>query len=237
LYRYLREVFDDDYPPTCVHCFLATLPATLRSKGRLSHYPLIVTTNYDDLMERAFQEAAQPYDVVSYVAEGEQRGKFVHLPHADASSAGEPVLIDIPNEYRGLALDERPVVLKIHGAIDRTSATRDSFVITEDHYIDYLTRTDVRELIPATLLAKIRHSGFLFLGYSLRDWNLRVILHRIWGEQVLSWNSWAVQLNPDPIEEKFWSKRGVDIVNVSLVEYVSRLRDRAEALVPEGGAS
>ena len=82
-----------------------------------------------------------------------------------------------------LSLDDRSVILKIHGAVDRSSpdGEDDSFVITEDHYIDYLTRTDLANLVPITLAAKLRRSHFLFLGYSLRDWNLRVILHRIAG--------------------------------------------------------
>jgi hypothetical protein len=239
LYATLHDVFDADYAPTSLHRFLAALPALLASKGLPPHYPLILTTNYDDLMERALQEAGQSYDVVSYVADGEQRGKFVHWPPADGESAHEPVVIDRPNEYRGLALDERPVVLKIHGAIDRTSVDgeRDSFVITEDHYIDYLTRTDLANLIPVTLVAKLKRSHFLFLGYSLSDWNLRVILHRIWGEQKLSWKSWAVQLNPEPIELEFWDQRGVDIVNARLDQYVAALRERLEALPVAGGAT
>ena len=67
-------------------------------------------------------------------------------------------------------------------------------MITEDHYIDYLTKTDIGELLPAELLGQARReSHFLFLGYSMRDWNLRVILHRIWGQQALE-----VQVLGDP---------------------------------------
>ena len=40
------------------------------------------------------------------------------------------------------------MILKIHGAVDRTDSDRDSYVITEDHYIDYLTRTDISEPRP-----------------------------------------------------------------------------------------
>ena len=43
------------------------------------------------------------------------------------------------------------MILKIHGAIDRLRPERDSYVITEDNYIDYLTRTDVSTLMPVTL--------------------------------------------------------------------------------------
>jgi hypothetical protein len=224
LYDELREVFNADYPPTILHEFLAELPSVQRElvqQGALSEakYQLIVTTNYDDALEGAFRAVQEPYDVVTYVAEGNHRGKFLHWPHE-----GEPCLIEVPNEYDALDLKERTVILKIHGAIDRTDPERDSFVITEDHYIDYLTRTDISNLVPVTLRATLMRSHFLFLGYRLRDWNLRVILHRIWGEQRLGSKSWAIQLEPDPIEQSFWAKREVDILPVSLEDYVANLR-------------
>jgi hypothetical protein len=30
----------------------------------------------------------------------------------------------------------------------------------------------------------------------MQDWNLRVILHRIWGQQALAYKSWAIQKDP-----------------------------------------
>ena len=106
---------------------------------------------------------------------------------------------------------------------DGRDPDRDSYVITEDHYIEYLARKDVSNLIPVQIAAKLRKSSFLFLGYRMRDWNLRVILHRIWGEQRLSYKSWAIQLEPEPIEQEFWSKRGVEILRMGLDEYVEGL--------------
>ncbi len=139
-------------------------------------------------------------------------------------------MIERPNEYAELALDQRTVILKIHGAVDRLdSEWGDSYVITEDHYIDYLTRTDISGLLPVTLSAKLRRSHFLFLGYAMRDWNLRVILHRIWGQQKLNYKSWAIQLEPEPVEREFWQKRGVDILDVELERYVTGLGGRAQA--------
>jgi hypothetical protein len=239
LYLTLHNLFDSDYPPTSLHRFLATLPAALRQKGYPPRYLLIVTTNYDDVTERAFQAVGEPFDVVSYVAEGDHRGKFLHWP-----PEGEPILIQIPNEYTGLPLEvrgprvivNRTVILKIHGAVDRANMERDSFVITEDHYIDYLTRTDISNLMPVKLAAKLRRSHFLFLGYGLRDWNLRVILHRIWGTQVLTYKSWAIRRSPDPIDEQFWNRRDVDILNVRLEQYVAALSERIQALPAAGGA-
>lgn len=228
LYEKLRDLFDADYPTTSLHQLLASIPGMLRSKGYTPRYQLIVTTNYDDVLERAFAAANEPYDLVSYVADGEKRGKFLHrLPD------GQAKLIEIPNQYLDLSLDRRTVILKIHGAIDRMDAERDSFVITEDHYIDFLTRTDISNLLPITLAVELRKSHFLFLGYGLRDWNLRVILHRIWGEQKLTYKSWAVQLNPGPLDYEFWQKRGVEIFNVRLEEYVAALTTRIQQLPPK----
>jgi hypothetical protein len=229
LYDELRSVLDSDYPPTALHQMLASLPRILRDKNCASPNQLIVTTNYDDVLERAFMAAGEPFDVASYVAEGEQRGKFLH-----GQPDGTTTLIEKPNEYGSLSLDQRSVILKIHGAIDRANPDRDSYVITEDHYIDYLTRTDLSGLVPVRLAARLRKSHFLFLGYGLRDWNLRVILHRIWGEQKLHYKSWAIQLNPPVIDQEFWRKRDVDIIDIPLEEYLLRLDERLRASPTRG---
>src|SRR5215217_1308121 len=222
LYDELHEIFDADYEPSALHGFLASLPEIQRGKGFKPRFQLIVTTNYDDALERAFRATGEEFDVVSYVADGEHRGKFLHHP-----PDGPACLIERPNEYGELALDRRTVILKIHGAVDRLdSEWGDSYVITEDHYIDYLTRTDISGLLPVTLSAKLRRSHFLFLGYAMRDWNLRVILHRIWGEQRLRYRSWAVQKAPEEIDRRFWEAREVDIFDVDLEEYVRALAER-----------
>ena len=49
-------------------------------------------------------------------------------------------------------------------------------------------------------MARMRNSHFLFLGYGMRDWNLRVILHHIWSQQVRKMGSWAIERDPDPID-------------------------------------
>ncbi len=226
LYRELHALFDVDYPPTAVHDFLAGVPGILRERGLTPRHQLIVTTNYDDALERAFLASGEPFDLVSYVAERRYRGKFVHWPHG-----GEPRVIEVPNEYGDLSLDERTVILKLHGLVDRgnTDSLWESFVITEDHYLDYLTRTVIAEHLPSVLLEKLHNCNLLFLGYSLRDWNLRVILLRIWMERDYEWPAWAVQLKPDPIDEKFWNEHDVDIFDLPLEEYVLTLAERLRA--------
>jgi hypothetical protein len=240
LYEDLRLIFNNDYPPTVLHDFLARLPATLRAKGYPRGQFLVVTTNYDDVLEQAFRAAGEPFDMVSYIADGEHQGKFRHTPPGSA----DPVVVENPNEYKGLLMDARDnprtdwnIILKIHGAVDRVDKDRDSYVITEDHYIDYLTQTNVTNLLPVPIPAKLKESHFLFLGYSLSDWNLRVILRRIWRNQKLSSKSWAVEVRRKPLDEEFWKKRDVDFVNADLKEYISELDARVRALPPVGGGA
>jgi hypothetical protein len=136
--------------------------------------------------------------------------------------------VRVPNEYDEIRLADRPVIAKIHGAVDRTGG-HDSYVITEDHYIDYITRADVGSLFPIMLAAKLRTSHFMFLGYSLRDWNLRVMLYRLSGQQEgMTFKHWAMQYRPDPIDQAAWNERGVDIVPVSVAEFVDEIGRRLD---------
>ena len=236
LYEELRRLFDGDYPPTVLHQFLAEIPSILggppdqRDLHRPPPYQLIVTTNYDDVLERAFRAIDEPFDLITYDAEGPYRGKFTHRPHGE-----EPRAIYEPNIYHELNPEQRTVILKIHGAVDRLDQTRDSFVITEDHYIDYLARTEVSKLFPVTLVEQLRSSHCLFLGYRLRDWHLRVILNRIWGEDKLRAMSWAVQLQPDPVDQGLWSRREVLVFDAPLQEYVTNLREALLSPPEEAG--
>lgn len=219
LFEKLRELFAGEYEPNALHHLLAAIPAAMRARGVANPCQLIITTNYDDALERAFAAAGEPIDVIYYAASRGQPGRFVHV-RPDGKRT------QVPKTYRGFALGERTVLLKIHGAVDRADELADSYVITEDHYIDYVARTNVYNLIPAALMAKMSSSHFLFLGYAMRDWNLRVILHHIWSQQTRTFTSWAIQKEPDPIDEKFWDRHGVDIVDVPLDEWVGGMRER-----------
>jgi len=219
LFEKLRALFAADYEPNALHRLLAAIPDALRKRDAPSPCQFIITTNYDDALERAFRDAGEPIDVVYYAAARGKPGRFVHV-QPDGKR------VPVPKAYRGFSVGERTVLLKIHGAVDRNHELGDSYVITEDHYIDYVARTNVYNLIPAALMAKMSSSHFLFLGYGMRDWNLRVILHHIWSQQTRTFASWAIQKEPDPVDEKFWDRHDVDIVDVSLDAWVEGMKAR-----------
>ena len=220
LYDELHALFDVDFEPGPVRRLLARMPAALRERG--APQLLVVTTNYDLALERALLEEGEEFDVVSYLAVGPHRGAFLHL-----APDGSARVIDVANEYGELAPDRRTVILKVHGQVDRRPEREwESFVVSEDDYIDYLSQTDLAGLVPVTLTARLRRSHFLFLGYPPREWTFRVFLHRVWGGQKVSYRSWAVEPRPDPVAREFWRHVAVDMLDAPLDAYVDGLEQR-----------
>jgi DNA-binding SARP family transcriptional activator len=223
LYDELHRRFEAAVEPQPAHRFLARLAPLLREHG--APHQLIVSGRYDLAIERAFEEAGEEVDVVTYVAAGPYRGKFWHRPPGE-----EPRPIDVPNTYATeLSLDRRTILLKLHGAVDPYPEREwESFVITEDDYIDYLGSADVAAAVPVALAARLRRSHFLFLGYEMVDWNLRLVMHRVWGNRPVAYRSWAVDPSPTQLERAFWRRFDVDVLAVDPDEYVGLLERRLE---------
>jgi hypothetical protein len=229
LYKYLRAPLQAVYPPTELHRFLAAVAGILRERD--TPRQIILTTNYDDALERAFEDAGEPYDLIWYEAQADRPncGRFIHGLKA------APVPIIVPNRYIELDPDERTVIVKLHGAMVRGDPALDSYVITEDDYIRYLTRSDIAGQLPAVVRQRLIERHLLFLGYSMRDWNLRVVMQRLAGNGALANQSWSVQREPASasnaeIELTLWDDRDVELVFVLLDDYVGRLRQQLDRL-------
>ncbi len=226
LYLALRKILTAGCEPGPVHRFLAGLPHTLEKLGYEKRYQLIVSTNFDTALEQAFKDEEEPYDLAVYMPD---EGMFIHFPYRDP-----PEPIKVPNRYGAFPIGEdfdleRTVIVKIHGAVDGNVGGfrwKGNYVITQDHYIDYLSRNPVENLVPVQILDQLRESHCLFLGYAVRDWSLRVFLKRIWEQGRIEAESWAVEPNPDALERGFWKKSSVDLYASDLDDYVGHLRER-----------
>jgi len=162
-----------------IHTFLAKLPKKMRDKNFIPPYKLIVTTSYDDSLERAFYSEKEPFDLVYYVADGEYRGKFKHMicdqftyrTYDDFWEQEKPKIKPLDSKSEDL-LKGRPTILKLYGT------WRDNFVITEDHYLSYLSSDSVSKLLPNNLLELliVEQSQILLLGYSPSYFDLELIL-------------------------------------------------------------
>jgi hypothetical protein len=119
--------------------------------------PLYLTTNPD------------PFMVAALEAIGKQ-------PESDLCPWNE-LLDDLPSLFEDdptyKPTPEAPLVYHLFGAEDES----DSLLVTEDHYLDYLVRISAEmKRIPEYIWAALTDSSLLFLGYSLDDWEFRVIL-------------------------------------------------------------
>jgi hypothetical protein len=211
LIQSLSRLFHHEYPVSNTHRFLARIPNLFQNEPPAVRYQLIMSTNYDNLMELAFRDEQQDYDLIWYQADGTDRGSFFH------EAPGTPPVQMTPN-YSYPFFQSRPVILKLHGTV--LDAMQGSYVITEDHYIHYTARIDHRAL-PKTLTS--RWINFLYLGYSLRDFNLRVIVRRLQESDGMARVSWAVLPNPTDREIAYWQTNSVTLVSMDLMEYLKRL--------------
>lgn len=230
----LHETFNKDYTPCKIHEYLADQPKPL----------LIVTTNYDDLTERAFEAKGRPYDLVVHPTDRtDMAGSVLWWKHGCATPESQP-----PNTLPMMErLQTTTVIYKMHGTIVRPWFRRsahipldddkpyrdDSYVITEEDYIDFLHRMTLQAAVPTQFMTHFSARQFLFLGYGLRDWNLRVVLKNL--NTVLKIQatvkteedddpSWAIQFQPSLLEKKLWERRRVDIYNLDVNEFVEQLR-------------
>ncbi len=213
LYEQLHTVFTREYAPGRIHQYLAGIAGPL----------LIVTTNYDDLMERALRAAGKPFELVIHTTDPTLGERLLWW----ADGAEEPELVVANKLY--IDLEEKTVLYKMHGAVDRLVAARDQYVITEDDYVDFLTRLIKQEAFPAILAEPFQNRHFLFLGYGLRDWNLRVILNRVdkdlrhGPEGAPNLRSWAVDAFPSDLETRLWQGRGVEIYKLGIDQFLDGL--------------
>lgn len=208
----LHEVFDSDYPPCSIHEYLAGIP----------QMPLIITTNYDDLLEQAFRNKKRSYHLVIYAADREKYGdRLLCWTYDPENNDGvfDPKLVVSSDLAKFIdTKDKTTIIYKMHGTVDRYQSGRDSYVITEDDYVNFLSRMGNNTAVPHLVKGCFLKRFFLFLGYGLGDWNLRLVLR-----DFLNRKSWAIQFEPTQLEKELWDNRKVDIYDMDVDEFVKRL--------------
>ncbi|MGK7893987.1 MAG: CHAT domain-containing protein [Xenococcus sp. (in: cyanobacteria)] len=230
----INKISTHRYTPNQFHSFFAQLPGTLSQKG-YQIPKLIVTANFDSTLERAFNRNRQEFDLVYYVGSAK---KFFHLQWRKDDQGyilrKDKGPINDPNIYEDLDPDKYPVILKLYGPMGGADNPKENFVITEDHFIDYLAQSDVSRLLPASLLELLHHSKILFVGYCLSHWDERVVLHRLWPKETFSIDQqkcWAIQLEPQPLDRELWKQAEVELIQcTSLEDYITELKQRVEDL-------
>jgi hypothetical protein len=240
VFGWLRQtlVLPEDSTAHHVHRSLAELPAALAAAGHHGQYQMLVTSAYDADLERAFAVAGEAFDRAVFRVATDmpgQPGSFVHIPFdgmrttiavgAASSYTGLPIYRDPETSVMTL---QCPLIVRTHGVVDDPVAHYedwpDNYVLTEDDFIGYLSGTPVSQVVPAQILAKLKQANYLFLGFTLADWRLRVFLQRVWSGPALGRAVyWAVSPNPDELEQAMWRRAGVEVIGSGLADYLSGL--------------
>jgi len=233
----LPQILSEEYRPTPVHDFLVKLAQYQPDKAIPEDrpYPCIVSACFDHVLEQQLRKNNVPFHLLSFVL-GDEGGVYRYTPPGELPEQHRPFS---PMEVDKLTFQEHAVVIKLNGGIP--TAAR-NFAITEDHYIDYLIHQGVKESLPKIILAKLtkrQNSAHLFfLGYSLRHWNLRLILLRIWSECLNNKSKrWTVILEKgfSEIDTKFWQQYELmeerNLLQIASPDsYMNRLTEQVAAL-------
>ena len=216
LYDRLGEFYDQEFEPTILHKLLAELPGRLVDKGlpngRNPRY-VIVSTTFDDLLERAFIAAGQPYHLFAYrprFVDGDgviQHERFVHFPAAyPVQKSGDNDAVDIarPNTYSAQNSDQHPIIIKLCGR--RATHERGSVAVTEDQFISTADSEKPTARLPQSLIDGLRQHRVLFIGHSFKPWHVRLLWQRL---RLRSGEGrparWAiVPQDLSEIDKKFW---------------------------------
>lgn len=206
----LHRIFTGGHPLRPIHELLADVEKP----------QLIVTTNYDDLIERALEARGREFDVVIPALVDDAQP--LYRPHG-----GELAAIQAMQLERKLAKLPRTVVYKIHGSIIRGEDPQEEYVITDGDYLRFLMGMTRKQVLPAAIGKLFEQRSFLFLGYGLRDWNVRLLLTQLRpylsSKKVREIVSWAIDELPSEISIRFWRTQAVDIYGMPLDEFAEKV--------------
>jgi hypothetical protein len=193
------EITKPDVLPSPALHMLAALP-----------FPIVITTNYDHLFDIALSRAD--------TMDGRPKQPIARIYDPIRTGPPEAVPLD-PSE-------QQPILLKLHGDIDKP----ESIVVTEEDYLIFIQKmSDLHQHpIHENIRARINTWPVLFVGYSLKDYNLRLLFRTLrWHLDVANFPlSFSVDPFPDNLIVSVWQhgeKPMVSFIQKDLWDFVPTL--------------
>lgn len=134
-----------------------TQPSPLLNALAELDFPIVITTNYDCLYENALSALKKRPETRIY----------------------NPTSGVTTRDFRGRPKINERWLYKIHGCVTDPR----SMVITDEDYINFVMRMSDSESfhpVPQAIRANFRDWTTLFVGYSLLDYNLRLLFQTLW---------------------------------------------------------
>ncbi len=191
-------------------------PSSVHEQLAALPFSLIVTTSQDSLLEQALKAAGKAPVTQRYHLRGDKREnpEFV-VPGSPAS----------------------PVVFHLFGSAEEPA----SLVLSENDVLDFLIRVvSERPPLPNSLLRVLKRIGqsFLFVGFGIRHWDLRILLKILLRALELNRSGPAVAAEPldslipsDRDEMILFYQRGtrVELEDADVGTFLTKLSERLEA--------
>ena len=191
-------------------------------------FPLIITTNWDDSLEREFRRQGIAYDLLcGMVSEDTKRGKWIFMGYG---VRGEPVTITRKTKKPPFHLGEpfgsdpqpRVIIVKIFGTVlssieraDGGATVRNDFFIITQEQMELFASKESFENIHNELAKVIKQANALFLGFSPNDPDLRAIIHCLYGQEHIEKPSWIVhQCAAGMLDQAIWRDCGLKLLPV-----------------------
>ena len=167
-------------------------------------FPLVMTTNFDQLFEQSLRAAGKDPQLCIYSPSAKNETRD---PMEDPTPAN-------------------PLVCKLHGDVNQP----DSAVVTDEDYIQFVLRMSDKapfHPVPETFLYRFKRWPTLFVGYSLIDYNLRLLFKamRVNLDPALFPETYSIDPKPDQLIVRYWSdqRRYVRFVTEDVWSFVPRL--------------
>jgi hypothetical protein len=208
----------------------AAAPPILDLLARLGRVKTLISTTYDSLVEDGL---GRPCTVISHVlrlhGEREDNGSTA----GDQPEVGKVMLVrpgSAPEFFwaDGFTLDpDECVVYKPHGSpvlspIPNSILKADTAVVTETDHAIFLRHLGSRQTgVPASLMTRLRGKPLVFLGYTLDEWQYRLItlLFQSIGRQEK--RTLAVRIPDSDVERAAWGGLNACLIEMDPNEFAS----------------
>jgi hypothetical protein len=188
---------------------------------------LIITTNYDRLIERALDGVNVAY--LTLTVDKNNRNVYAmpspglkdHLKQSDREYERfqkklEPQVISqfsLP-KMRSLA-----IIYKIHGSL--SPLKHNSIILSDEDYVTFIQRLE--GMVPAPIPPLLHDKGFMMFGYSFSDWNIRALFKSFEKFTISRGDIWAVVRQYDRFEQGYFEHNQINVLKTTLEEFVSKV--------------
>lgn len=226
LWAVLNLIFSDKSRITATHNLVAAAAKHHLDQPQVGGHYLILTTNYDSLMEEALANAGVDY-VTLVTRKSDQKVLAQFSESIENAHELEEMNSGLYYASDFFLMSPTPfaIVHKLHGSLNQQLNERDdSVVISEDDYVDYIANnSSATGVLPQFVKSLLIDKQIIFLGYSLSDLNIQRIVRSLdeWEYK----RHYAVTSRFGERERLNFRGLNVTVLKTDLNRYVSRVMD------------